>query len=184
MLLSVSGSARRVNESGTAVCLLSGKVGRPTLRRAAWAAATAITLMASFVVLGLVWLPLPELVYLAAAAVFVAPCLRSLFRNRRARRRLRELAPPRPWIYVHGVARVPGEWARGAGAEVMSALTDEADRNGWVLVLDAAAEGLVSYYRRFGFEACGPGVEMTWGSTVRMSRRPRVLDRYGEVLDA
>ncbi len=61
----------------------------------------------------------------------------------------------------------------GAGRALLAEVADEADRNGWALVLDAANDRLTAYYRDLGFEAIGPAADMPFGERVtRMVRQP------------
>lgn len=66
---------------------------------------------------------------------------------------------------------------RGAGAELMWHLAAEADRRGWVLVVDAASVSLSHYYEQFGFVGqCQAIVAETSG---RGGRRARMVRRPG-----
>jgi hypothetical protein len=61
----------------------------------------------------------------------------------------------------------------GAGRALLAALAVEADRNGWVLVLDAANDRLTVYYRALGFLPTGKPARMPFGERVtRMVRQP------------
>jgi len=61
----------------------------------------------------------------------------------------------------------------GAGRALLAKVADEADRNGWALVLDAANDRLGAYYRCLGFEPIGPPEDMPFGERVtRMVRQP------------
>jgi hypothetical protein len=56
---------------------------------------------------------------------------------------------------------------------LLAEVADEADRNGWALVLDAANDRLTAYYRGLGFEPIGPAADMPFGERVtRMVRQP------------
>lgn len=163
----------RVNDRGTALCILTPHSRGAWLRAAGRAVAFVLLGIAVAVALGAVWWPLP---WCLAVLVLLAigPCARSGWRNRRAQNQLSALGPYSPHVYVHGVARLPEPECKGDAAIVMARLAEEADKRGWILTLDAGAPPLVPYYQQFGFEPLGPPVEMTWGSTVRMARRPLV----------
>jgi len=154
----------RAHPSGRAVCLLWL---RP-LRCLGWSAALALLICA----VGVVSAPAGAAVAAALAVLALSPAVRAV-RAGPARRRLSALTPPGPHVYVHSLAST----LPGAGAELLRALTEEADENGWSLVLDASNEKLAQYYRDFGFVAAGEGVEMPGGgSHIRMWRRARVQD--------
>lgn len=164
---------RRVNDSGTALCILTPHSTRAWLRTAVRAIALVLIAMAVAIGTGVVWWPLPWcLVVLVLAAI--GPCARSGWNNRRAQSQLSSFGPFSPHVYVHGVARLPDPECKGDAALVMAGLAREADDRGWILALDAGGPRLVEYYQQFGFEPLGPPVDMTWGSTVRMARRPLV----------
>jgi hypothetical protein len=164
---------RRVNERGTALCLLTPHSRRGWLRAAGRALALIMVAIALAVASGIVWWPLPWCLALLVL-VAIGPCARSGWRNRRAQSQLSAAGPFSPHVYVHGVARLPDLECKGEAAIVMARLAEEADKRRWTLALDAGAPRLVAYYEQFGFEPLGPPVQMTWGSTVRMARRPMV----------
>lgn len=157
---------RRVHSSGQAVCLLAPRWARVGLSLTG-AVALAGVIGAVLPIVGWALLVLTALVFLplAVRAMKALPAKAQLSRlgPRRGRRR----------VYVHSVAST----RPGAGAELMTALADEADKKRWVLVLDAANERLGTYYSRFGF-ARGGAVKMPDGALrVRMWRQPQ--DRQG-----
>ena len=119
----------------------------------------------------LLWWLLPWCVVIILLAA-LGPCALAGFRNRAATKQLASLGPKGLYVYVHGVARVPGCQHKGEAALVLARLAEEADQRGWLLALDAGASRLVDYYRQFGFEPMGQPVHTTWGTAVRMVRRP------------
>jgi hypothetical protein len=176
----------RANGSGTAVCGLTG--ARAPRRRLAAVAVCAIAGVAALAgwagwvalwsALGLVIVPV--LTFLGFAGLMLLLGWRAL-RVGRAKSKLSELnchaAPPthglmpRPThqVEVHMVASEEP----GAGRALLAKVADEADRNGWALVLDAANERLTGYYRGLGFEPIGPAADMPFGERVtRMVRQP------------
>ena len=72
------------------------------------------------------------------------------------------MACPAHQVEVHMVASEEP----GAGRALLAEVADEADRNGWALVLDAANDRLTAYYRDLGFEAIGPAADMPFGERV------------------
>jgi hypothetical protein len=162
---------RRVANTGNALCLLAPRTVRTWLGAVGRLAALGLTLFVLLVALAVLWQPL-ALMWLVALLVLVAPCAWSGWRNRRAKSTLASFTSGEATVYVHSIARAQRPETRGDGAAVMRGLTAEADKKLWRLSLDAGAPRLVEYYRRFGFEATGPPVEMTWGEAVRMVREP------------
>lgn len=164
---------RRVNDAGTALCILTPHSPGAWLRAAGRALALFLLAVAVAIAFAVVWLPLP-LCLAILLLLAIGPCARSGWRNRRAQSQLSAAGPFGPHVYIHGVARSPEPECKGEAAIVMARLAEEADKRGWILALDAGAPRLVAYYEQFGFEPLGPPVTMTWGSTVRMARRPLV----------
>lgn len=162
---------RRVNETGSGLCLLNPTSKGAWCRAVTKTAALGGALAAATAFLALWWPPLPFLAGLGVLSI-LAPCAWSGWRNRHGRVQLRSLGPAGKAVYVHGVARRTGPDHRGAGGSVLTELASEADDRGWLLALDAAAPGLVAYYERFGFTALAPPVPMSWGAAVRMVRAP------------
>ncbi len=160
MLLSLIAYERREHPSGQALCLLGVKPGR--------VAGGAAVLALVVCVAGVLWPPLGVIVG-AAIVLALLPSVVGAARSLRGTLRLRRLTPPGPHIYVHSVAStIPG-----AGAELVAALAEEADQQGWSLLLDASNERLARYYEQFGFLPQGTPVEMpNGGRHVRMWRQP------------
>ena len=118
--------------------------------------------------IGLLWVPAAS--FLSAFALLVLLGIRAL-RVGRAKTALPEIgAEPRmPLLEVHMVASEQP----GAGRRLLEVIEEEADRNGWALLLDAANDRLAGYYGSLGFQATGPAALMPYGETVtRMMRRP------------
>jgi hypothetical protein len=176
MWLVLLASERRVNEAGTALCLFAPRSLRSWLGALARLAALALLSFLLLITLAVVWRPL-AVGSLVTVLVLVTPCAWSGWRNRRAKSLLASFVTGPSAIYVHSVARTPGQEAKGAGATVMESLAQEADDLDWRLALDAGCPSLVRYYQRFGFEPVGSPLEMTWGTAVRMLREP--VSRYG-----
>lgn len=176
LLTSLGWSGWRANDAGTAVCGLKGAPGRR--RRlasvAAWGALglTAVCGWVAWVAIwsgiGLLWVPAAS--FLSAFALLVLLGIRAL-RVSRAKTALPEIgAEPRmPLLEVHMVASEQP----GAGRRLLEVIEEEADRNGWALLLDAANDRLAGYYGSLGFQATGPAALMPYGERVtRMMRRP------------
>lgn len=109
--------------------------------------ATAVAL-AGIVALASIWWPLTVvlgLVLSVAGPVGVVSLILTLARSRSARRRLLEAKPPGSW-HLHSFASA----RPGAGAVLLDRVCDEAERVRRVVYLDTC-EGLIGYYRRFGF---------------------------------
>jgi hypothetical protein len=176
----------RANGSGTAVCGLVGARG-PRRRLAAvalWVAA-GVAAVAAWVgwltlwsVVGLIVIPV--LTFLAFAGLMLLLVWRSA-KVAKAKSKLGRLANevarsidgltafPAHQVEVRMVASVEP----GAGRALLAALAVEADRNGWVLVLDAANDRLTVYYRALGFLPTGKPARMPFGERVtRMARQP------------
>lgn len=153
---------RRVHETGRALCLVNARWGR------------VIAITGCFVVcvgvLGLVS-EVAAMACLIALACTLAPLGVGGARALPAQARLSGQTPAGRHKYVHSLASVE----RGAGAELLGALCDEADLKHWSLVLDAGSSKLVSYYEMFGFRTCGRPIRMPNGQFhVRMFRAWRV----------
>jgi hypothetical protein len=154
----------RRNASGTASATLIARGYRDwgtSVRLAIFATVELAMMAAALVVLFVVWLPLLVVAVVGFVAVMLAvalPMVRSQWATREPRRRLRALRPAKPyWLIVSMASTEPGQ-----GAELLDQIGAEADRKGWVLVLEAATSGLVKYYARFGFVAAGEGQTMPW----------------------
>jgi hypothetical protein len=154
---------RRADDAGLAVCLL-----RPRLYRVATG---ALALLLALCVLGAV-APVALIVLTAVCTVAMAPAAARAARAVPAQMALRRLSPPGKHIYLHSLASC----RPGAGAELLSAVIGEAGQKGWSLLLDAACEGLVPYYRRFGFVVLGAAMVPGTGLRTRMWR-PASNDR-------
>jgi hypothetical protein len=89
------------------------------------------------------------------------PVVRAQRRCKGAKDRLRVLRPAKPYWLVVSMASVE----HGEGSYLLRQVAAEADRENWVLVLEAANSALVGYYQRFGFEPVGPGESMPWAET-------------------
>lgn len=165
---------RRINPSGTAVCCLSGASTRPRIRGCLAVLVGLAVLAALWATMSVTW---PVWAVLVVAGWLYAPMIRSSVAGRRARRALRQSRPPGRTVMVHTVASIES----GAGRLLVEAVTSEADRHGWTLVLDAANARLADYYRQFGFEPTGPAVVMPSGeATVPMVRRAHPRDGGGD----
>jgi GNAT superfamily N-acetyltransferase len=162
---------RRVNTDGTALCLFAPVSVRGRIGAVARLAVLGLFVTMTAAALVVLWAPLFWLT-VVSVLVLLAPGAWSCWKNRRKKAVLESYGPDSPAVYVHSVARVPGPEEKGAGADLMEALTAEADSKGWRLSLDAGAPALAGYYRRFGFEVLGEPVDLTWGSAVRMAREP------------
>jgi hypothetical protein len=134
---------RRAHPSGQAVCLLGP--------RRALVGLVGVSVLAVGTSLGAL-APVPALAVLSAAAAALLPrlVLRSA-RSLPSKWRWRRLAPRGRRVYLRSLASTQ----KGAGAELLAAVVEEADLRGWTLVLDAADEALVRYYERFGFVSAG-----------------------------
>jgi hypothetical protein len=176
----------RTNGPGTAVCGLTGASG-PRQRLAAvavWVLAGVTTLavwvgwLALWSAVGLIVVPV--LTFLAFAALMTLLAWRAA-RVGKVKSKLGKLgcavtpsthgliACPAHQVEVHMVASEEP----GAGRALLAGVADEADRNGWALVLDAANDRLTAYYRALGFSPIGQPKEMPFGERVtRMVRQP------------
>jgi hypothetical protein len=160
-LVALAAFDRRVHCSGQAVCLLAPRWARVSLCTTGAVALAGVT-GAVVPVLGWALLALIAMLFLplAVRAARALPAKVRLCRVGPSGRHRR--------VYVHSVAST----RPGAGAELMTSLAGEADREGWLLVLDAGNERLGDYYARFGF-ARGGAVQMPDGTVrVRMWRQP------------
>lgn len=171
LLAQLAVADRRSNESGSAVCCLSGASVWPRVRGTIGAmgllAVSAGLFMASLLVM---W---PVVALVLAVGLLFVPMARVSLAAGPARRALRRCRPHdvRP-VVVHTVASVE----RGAGRMLLESVLEEADRKRWTLVLDAGNERLASYYAGLGFEPTGEAVDMPWGDrNVPMARPPSRL---------
>ncbi|HUC13964.1 MAG TPA: hypothetical protein VMS00_05880 [Acidimicrobiales bacterium] len=176
----------RANGSGTAVCGLTG--ARCPRRRlavvAVWVLAGVIALagwvgwVALWSAFGLI--VVPALTFLGFGGLMLLLVWRAA-RVGKAKSKLGKLndavaSPthcvtpcPAHQVEVHMVASEEP----GAGRALLAEVVDEADRNRWALVLDAANDRLAAYYRGLGFEPIGPPSDMPFGERVtRMARQP------------
>ena len=175
MLVTATAGEWRTNANGTAVYFISKR----SLRKKAvlglltlgvvvilggLLAMDAVSNMAAWVTLLLIVLLMLSLRRLAKPG-WASTC---------AQRQLKKCRPLGPKVVVHSVASVE----RGAGARLLEDLNVEADRCGWILVLDAANEALVEkVYAPLGYEPTGEAVAMPWGQRrVPMARRPRRVE--------
>lgn len=168
---------RRSNESGSAVCCLSGASVWPRVRGTI--GAMGLLAVSAGIFMASLWVTWPAVGLVLAVGLLFVPMARVSLAAGPARRALRRCRPhdARP-VVVHTVASVE----RGAGRTVLESVLEEADRKRWTLVLDAANERLASYYSELGFEPTGPAVEMPWGErNVPMARPPNRVrgDRDG-----
>jgi len=153
---------RRALPAGEAVCLLSRRTGR----RPALCAGLAVTLALLTGAAPLAGLALG--VMLGAGAGYRLWEASTGKGGSAARKRLPH-STGRRCVYVHSVA----SRRRGAGAELMDALSREADDRGWTLELHADNARLAQYYQQFGFVLVGPTPRRTGAtSTVHWMRRP------------
>lgn len=161
---------RRANSSGTAVCCLSGASTGPRIRGCVAALAGAAVLAGLWATMSVTW---PLWAVFVVAGWLYAPMARSSLGGMRARRALRRSRPAGRAVMLHTVASVEP----GAGRRLLEAVTLEADRKAWTLVLDAANERLVAYYSQFGFEPTGSAVVMPSGEAAApMARRAHPRD--------
>lgn len=162
--LSILLADRRVHPSGRALCLLVRSKNDHAGR------AVALALSGLVVLGGLVLLaPWAFWAVAIAAAVLLGPQLLVSLRAHSARGQLAGTDLKGQCVGVHTVSSV----LPGAGRQLMQSLNEEADRKGWVLMLDAANEPLAAYYAGLGYVAVSDPVPMPWGeSTVRMMRSP------------
>jgi hypothetical protein len=165
MLVAVALCERRVHRSGRAFCLLGPRWSRVIVASAALVVAAAAASVLS---------PALSLLALAVLSMPSVPAAVQGFRALPAKARLRAGAPRARHVYVHSVAST----LPGAGAELLSALVQEADEQAWSLALDASNERLARYYEGFGFAATGGPVTMPDGSRhTRMWRSPLPVRR-------
>jgi len=176
----------RANGSGTAVCGLAG-AGSPRRRLAAVAVWVlgAVTALAVWVGWLALWsdvglIAVPALTFLAFAGLMMLLVWRAMSVGK-AKSKLGKLhstvtapahgplpCPARP-VEVHMVASEEP----GAGRTLLAEVAVEAERNGWVLVLDAANDRLAAYYQGLGFLPIGQPADMPFGERVtRMARQP------------
>jgi len=146
---------RRVGAQGEAACILWPRWGRIL--------GGGASLLVTCVILGQISTFLGAAVP-SALLLALLPVSLELVRAGRERWRLKGIGPP-PGRHV--LVRSLASTRTGAGAELMRALTSEADEKGWSLLLDAADTRLVAYYERFGFVSCA--------STGRQRNRPGIL---------
>ncbi len=176
----------RTNGSGTAVCGLTGTSGlRQRLAASAvWVLAGIASLacwvgwVALWSAIGLIIVPALTFLGFAGLALLLGSRAASVGK---AKSKLADLGTPaakgarglgdRPahHVEVHMVASEEP----GAGRALLTAVSVEADRNGWALFLDAANDRLAGYYRDLGFLPVGPAAAMPFGERVtRMVRQP------------
>jgi len=121
---------------------------------------------------GVVMSALPASLAILAVCVFVAPFVPLGARALRALPRgacLRQATPLRRHRRVHSLASM----APGAGAELLSSLSKEADAKSWSLLLEASNDRLARYYSDFGFAPVGEPVTLADGAAhVLMWRAP------------
>ena len=174
------------NGPGTAVCGLTGaRAPRRRLAAAAVCLVAGVAALAGWVGWVALWAALgliivPVLTFVGFAGLMLLLAWRAA-RVGKAKSKLGKLncnvappthrlkACPTHAVEVHMVASEEP----GAGRALLAEVADEADRNGWALVLDAANDRLTAYYRDLGFEAIGPAADMPFGERVtRMVRQP------------
>jgi hypothetical protein len=168
MFLRLALYERRAHPSGRAVCLLGLRQCR--FRAAVGALVLVLCAVGALSVYAGVVLAAVIIAVLLPGAVGAAQALAQ------SATRSAAWAPAGPHVYVHSVAST----LPGAGAELLRALTREADSKGWSLVLDARNEKLARYYRNLGFVPGGPPAKMPdAGSHMRMWRPPDRLEVGG-----
>jgi hypothetical protein len=158
---------RRTHPSGMAVCLL----GKRRLREAALIISTAFGTLA----LGALSRVATGCVLAVLGALFWRPAIRTVRALPRAAA-LRRAVPPGQYKYVHSLAST----APGAGAELLRALTREADKKGWSLLLDASNEKLACYYATFGFVMLSRVMAMPDGTPGLRMWRPTAKGAVNE----
>jgi hypothetical protein len=157
MLVALATHHRRVHESGQALCLLGVRRSRMLVFLSATALAVIFIGGAS---------PVAGMALAGAAACLWAATACRAWRSRAVGTRP-TMGAARDAVRVHSVASI----RRGAGAEVLQKLTEEADQKGWSLFLDAANTELARYYLRFGFRATATAPMRTGRDRVRRSLR-------------
>lgn len=169
--LELAGGLGVAGEDDHAVLCLSPPRRRDRARLFGLVAATALVVVACFIVGIVVWWPLAIPAVVLWAMVMV-PAVPFSWRCRPGDRVLRAVRPPHGW-YLHSFASAPLH--PGAGRALLAVVCAEADRRGRVLYLDTSAERLVEYYREFGFDVAAEASMAVRGAawTVRrMSRQP------------
>lgn len=164
MALALLGYERREHASGQAVCLLRARRARSALGLACLVAGLVLVTGAS---------PVAGLALVVFVGVPMAPlALRAVRSPRRLQVPRSSSGNGTEVVYVHSLASV----SPGAGAELLVQLADEADKRGWVLVLDADNPKLTKYYTKFGFQV--EGSAPTGGPlSMRLKRKRRVKTR-------
>jgi len=170
MIANVVVCERRVSTDGQALCLL----GRVRPAGAAWCGFGALAYLAGCL-WALAWVPWLVVAPMALGVFLCASAFRVRRRAGPSRARLSQAQagldselPRRRWLSVHSLA----SQRRGAGAEVLGSLCQEADEAGWNLILDAGNETLARYYEAFGFVAIAEPAAMPWGEAVVRMVRP------------
>jgi len=157
---------RRTNQSGTAVCCLSGASRRPKAKGSLVALVGLLVLAGLWAASAVTW---PIFAAAIIGSSWYWPMIRNGFAGLGARRALQRARPSGRAVVVHTVASIEP----GAGRHLLTTLVAEADDKGWLLVLDAANERLAHYYGQFGFATTGPPVPMPWGEeNIPMARQP------------
>jgi hypothetical protein len=175
LVLAVAGEWR-MNADATAVYFISPPPLRRRVYAALLAAATCAVLWVTVVTADrTAWVSLPVL----GGLLWLAwPLVKPSLASARLQRRLNRTRPAGRTVLVHSVASV----RRGAGAELLRELHEQADANGWILVLDAANETVADkVYRPLGYVPTGPGVATPAGPRqVPMARYPCYTGRPDE----
>lgn len=168
-------SGWRANENGTAICGLKGAPGlRARWLAIALAVAAGTGLLAAWVIWAVAWSALgvamvPIATFIVALAMLVAFMWRAAQVARAKAKLPHAEAGGIRLVEVHVVA----SREKGAGRALLEGVLEEADRNGWQLVLDAANDRLTEYYSDLGFQAIGAAAPMPYGECItRMVRRP------------
>jgi hypothetical protein len=174
------------NGPGTAVCGLTGaRAPRRRLAAVAVCVVAGVAALAGWMGWFAAWaavglIIVPVLTFAGFAGIMLLLGWRAA-RVGKAKSKLRKLsydvAPPTHGLMASRTHQVEVHMVAseepGAGRALLAEVADEADRNGWALVLDAANDRLTAYYRDLGFEAIGPAAEMPFGERVtRMVRQP------------
>jgi hypothetical protein len=155
--------------AGGGLCL---DPGRPALRVVAIGFVALAAAFMGLVGLGDVW-PTPTLylalVVLVGGVIFLVSVVFTVARSWGARQGLRQAKPSGSW-HLHSFASA----RPGAGAALLDRVRGEAELAGRVVYLDTC-EGLVGYYRRFGFEPAATVMMRRDGRPATVVRMVRSL---------
>jgi hypothetical protein len=170
-------SGWRANENGTAVCGLKGAEGP----RARWLAiamtsAVGLALLVAWVIWALAWsaiglVAVPIVTFFGALTLLLA----FIWKAARVASAKAKLAHADTGAQMLVEVHVVASQEKGAGRALLERVSEEADRSGWLLALDASNDRLTEYYSGLGYQAVGAAVEMPYGERMtRMLRRPAV----------